>query len=629
MSDHKHLLVISDAVSSSSGLARITRDLVSRIHATMGDVYHVATAGYGSPENKNLPWKQYDLKGIKEWILPTLPEIVEDFAGKERCIVMYVWDVSRTGWLSQPERLAAESLAEFPGLREWLLTANIEKWLYTPIDASGPNDRLSFPLSLSLLGFDRILAYGQFGEDVIRRTIGEQESNKRHLTHIPHGIDSSIFYRCDRAASRKYFLQDTGAKSLLSMLGINPRIEPIADDECLISIVATNQARKDFVLGIETVSILAKKGYKVRLWIHTNSLEHNWSIPSLLVDYGMLEKTVISLGVIPDDRMASAYSACDMSLGIGLGEGFGYPIFESIFCGTPCIHGNYAGAPQWINNPDLLVEPVSYRYEGSYACKRPVFSAQEWAEKILSFAGKTCSKNTEIDWNILWPKWEKWFRDGALLVKDVVTENVISLSRSSYTLDKVKELNYAHHKKMTRDHNATDESENECILKIDNDSYRSLLADIPKVKDVLELGSASGTQWSVLKEWGDNLSGVDLYEPFVETSIAKGKDIRLGFVEELPFSNESKDLVCSRHVMEHVSDIQKALAEIKRVLRPGGYVAAVTPHRFPDYEPAHIQQLRIAEWETEYQKAGFTVLSGDIREFNCTEAHIVARKDSN
>jgi ubiquinone/menaquinone biosynthesis C-methylase UbiE len=167
------------------------------------------------------------------------------------------------------------------------------------------------------------------------------------------------------------------------------------------------------------------------------------------------------------------------------------------------------------------------------------------------------------------------------------------------------------------------------VENLDDNSFRALLRDVPKGGAILELGSASGGQWDVLREWSDNLTGLDLYEPAVKASQEKGLNIHLGFVEALPFPDASFDIVCSRHVMEHVAYPQKALSEIKRVLKPGGYVAAVTPHRWPDNEPAHITQLKIDEWVNEYVKARFHVISADLRAFNCVEAHIIARKTEN
>ncbi len=46
----------------------------------------------------------------------------------------------------------------------------------------------------------------------------------------------------------------------------------------------------------------------------------------------------------------------------------------------------------------------------------------------------------------------------------------------------------------------------------------------------------------------------------------------------IPFDNESFDFVIANHVLEHVDDDLKALAEIRRVLRIGGYAILQTPY---------------------------------------------------
>jgi glycosyltransferase involved in cell wall biosynthesis len=352
---------------------------------------------------------------MSEWILPTLPEIVNDFAGKERCVILFIWDASRLGWFSQPERLASDSLMKFPGLKEWLLKANIEKWLYCPLDASGPNDKLTFPLALTLMGFDRLLAYGPFGEGVIRRTIGDEEADKRHVMWLPHAIDGDTFYELDRKLCRRLFLKHTGAQSMFAMLDPkNATTPPITEDETVVGICATNQSRKDFPLGLETCAILARNR-KLRVWIHCDGLERNWSIPSLLVDYGLIGKELLTLGYLPDSVMAEAYSASDLTLGIGP-EGFGFPAAESLACSTPVISGSYAGAADFV--PEAFqVEPVAFRYEGSYSCKRPVYNATDWAEKadhVLRTASRSDTLlGSRYEWKENWKAWEAWFREAA------------------------------------------------------------------------------------------------------------------------------------------------------------------------------------------------------------------------
>lgn len=48
-------------------------------------------------------------------------------------------------------------------------------------------------------------------------------------------------------------------------------------------------------------------------------------------------------------------------------------------------------------------------------------------------------------------------------------------------------------------------------------------------------------------------------------------------VEELPFEDSSFDAIICNHVLEHVHDDRKALAEIRRVLSPGGWALLQVP----------------------------------------------------
>jgi len=398
------LLILSDAPSASSGLGRICRDLATRIHEHMSDVCKVATLGYGGPGSCKLGFPQYTIEGMSDWVVPTLPEVWKDFAGEEKGAVLSIWDASRLAWYAQPER--SEQLAAEPVLRNWLIKAPFKRYGYFPFDAEGPNGKLSFPLRQTLLGFDRVLAYGAWAKDLIERSIGEEEADLRHLDYLPHGINTSVFYERDRAQSRLKFGSITGARLLTHA----PQLSSIMDDEILVGIVATNQARKDWALGIQAVALLAKER-KVRLWIHTDTLERHWSIPALLADYGLLDKAMISLGYLSDDDMARAYSACNVTLAPGAGEGWGIPLAESLACGTPVIHGNYAGGAE-ITPSEMHVEPIAYHAEGLYSCVRPVFKAQDWADRALQFAGQRAHLDPQYDWNNLWPRWRTWLEKG-------------------------------------------------------------------------------------------------------------------------------------------------------------------------------------------------------------------------
>jgi SAM-dependent methyltransferase len=55
-----------------------------------------------------------------------------------------------------------------------------------------------------------------------------------------------------------------------------------------------------------------------------------------------------------------------------------------------------------------------------------------------------------------------------------------------------------------------------------------------------------------------------------------------GDLAQLPFDDEMFDVICTRSVLEHLSDPGTVFAELRRVLKPGGRLVFLTPNRY-DY----------------------------------------------
>lgn len=390
------LMILSDAPTSGTGLGRIAGDLARSIAENMDDIFRVCSFGYAGVVSRHLPYHQYIMEDHQDFVCPTLPEVWRDWAGEEKGVVLTIWDLARLGWLLRPEIQCAN-----PVLRQFLLTKPFKIWSYLPIDASGPNDRLTFPLMELLKGPDRLLAYGEWGAGVVDQTLTRPDGPTKYL---PHGIDTEVFYERDRTWSRKTFVSYTKACTFLGASA-----ERVKSDEVLISIIATNQTRKDWALGMETVAILARDR-KVRLWLKTDMIERHWSIPALLLDFGLTEQSMISVGDLSDDELARAYSASDLVLGIGP-EGFGYTHVESLACGTPCITGAYAGGAELVPS-EMRINPVAYRYESLWAHKRPIYNPQDWADKANEWIGQRATLNMRYSWKENWQGWENWLRDG-------------------------------------------------------------------------------------------------------------------------------------------------------------------------------------------------------------------------
>ena len=184
----------------------------------------------------------------------------------------------------------------------------------------------------------------------------------------------------------------------------------------LLGVVATNQGRKDWRLAMETAKLLLDRGHDVRMWAHTDAYKGWWDLPQLIKDYGLEGRVSITAFQLSDAQMAWMYSACDVTLGIGLGEGFGYSSFESVACGTYHIAPNYGGGAEFMGTYDSfwLICPDSYYFEGPGCAKRPVMGAINYADCVENVIESkfVATLPPELDWRNLWPSWKQWLLAG-------------------------------------------------------------------------------------------------------------------------------------------------------------------------------------------------------------------------
>jgi SAM-dependent methyltransferase len=93
---------------------------------------------------------------------------------------------------------------------------------------------------------------------------------------------------------------------------------------------------------------------------------------------------------------------------------------------------------------------------------------------------------------------------------------------------------------------------------------------------ILELGSGDGLQGTILAERFGAITGTD-----VDVSRFRGPfPIVRTTGERLPFRTGAFGTVFSSSVLEHVNDLDRALVEMRRVLRPGGHMIHIVPTQF-------------------------------------------------
>jgi SAM-dependent methyltransferase len=142
----------------------------------------------------------------------------------------------------------------------------------------------------------------------------------------------------------------------------------------------------------------------------------------------------------------------------------------------------------------------------------------------------------------------------------------------------------AHLEQMARD-NADDER---AVAQLD--ALEAAIGQPLRGKAFLEVGSGTGLTVAAARiikgaEAYGIEPGTDEYAGTLSVSwdvlVAAGLEksiIRSGVGEAIPFPDERFDIVYSSNVLEHVNDPPKVIAEIIRVLKPGGYAQIVVPN---------------------------------------------------
>jgi ubiquinone/menaquinone biosynthesis C-methylase UbiE len=153
---------------------------------------------------------------------------------------------------------------------------------------------------------------------------------------------------------------------------------------------------------------------------------------------------------------------------------------------------------------------------------------------------------------------------------------------------------------------------------------------------VLEVGCGVGASAVyIASEVGCNVTGVDVSERMIQRARERARDnklehlaqFRTAEMHELPFSDETFDVVYCESVLAFSHDKAKAIAEMARVLRPGGHIGineSVWLHEpteewiawFAQDAAANASTLSAEAYRQLFEAAGFNVVFEEVHSLN-------------
>lgn len=128
---------------------------------------------------------------------------------------------------------------------------------------------------------------------------------------------------------------------------------------------------------------------------------------------------------------------------------------------------------------------------------------------------------------------------------------------------------------------------------------------------VLDIGSGAGNMAHHLAHYGQVI-GVDFHPKPLPVAAARGLTVCQGGGDDLPFPDQSFDLVALLDTVEHIADELDVFEECRRVLKPGGKLIVTAPAfmwlwSYNDEINAHQRRYTVPELQQKLELNGLPV----------------------
>ncbi len=116
-------------------------------------------------------------------------------------------------------------------------------------------------------------------------------------------------------------------------------------------------------------------------------------------------------------------------------------------------------------------------------------------------------------------------------------------------------------------------------LGLQDVDFEARTAGLPRPRTFLDIGCATGMLLQSMRDKGWIVKGVDICRESAEYGrLHRGVDIFPGTLHDAGFPDASFSAIHFSHLIEHVPDPRGFLAEVMRILKPGGFAVVTTPN---------------------------------------------------
>jgi 2-polyprenyl-3-methyl-5-hydroxy-6-metoxy-1,4-benzoquinol methylase len=145
------------------------------------------------------------------------------------------------------------------------------------------------------------------------------------------------------------------------------------------------------------------------------------------------------------------------------------------------------------------------------------------------------------------------------------------------------------------------------------------------LNEVLELGCGAGILARQLLAFGNAVTALDISEVAIAQLPKEIKGV-VSTLPDIPFSDDSFDVVVATEILEHINDDQACVMEAVRVLRPGGraYFAVPNDCLGPEEEPEHVRKYTQETLEALLSPYGYIFIETFIDEFMVSPSQLIA-----